>query len=437
MKLFAVLGNPVLHSKSPQLWNHAFACHGIDAHYFRLNPLTVTNAMTAIREIGLSGCNVTTPFKDDVVSQLETLDASAARLAAVNTIQAVDGRLIGYNTDAYGVVNSLKAGGRDPAGKRAVVLGAGGAARAAADGLRHAGARAVVMLNRTYAHAEQAAARLGCRAAHFETAPAELAAAELLIACISATSRVIEPAWLHPGLAVFDANYAVGSALLRDAAAAGCQIISGLHWLVHQAAPAFEMLLGENPGAAMHAALDFPVVLAPTLAARSIALIGFMGTGKTTVGKLLAELTGKRFVDTDTLIETQAGAPIPEIFARRGEAAFREIERRVFMELDLTAPHVISCGGGAILAAETRAYLQQHCLTVWLWSPLAVSLARNQQGARPLLEVADAAARARQLFTARAPLYAQTCDLMVVNDQLRPQDVAQTIYAEMCQTSRH
>ena len=433
MKLFAVFGKPVLHSKSPQIWNHAFACQGIPAHYFRINPLNADNAVRIIRELPLAGCNITTPFKGDMLECLDVIDESAELLGAVNTIRNNDGRLTGYNTDAYGVVNSLKEDLADPDGKKVVVLGAGGAARAAVYGLLRTNARDVVLLNRTYGKAVKAAERLGCRAAYFGRAQFEIQDADILISCVPSNRRIIRKHWLHEGLAVFDANYASDSVLLKDAQQAGCHVITGLNWLVHQAVPAFELFFEENPTNSMKEVLHSPVKKDTT----SIAVIGFMATGKSIIGKYLAKFTGMEWVDTDELIEQMAGKSIPEIFQESGEEGFRDLERSVFNQLDLKSGKVISCGGGAIKDPTIRSLLKQHTLVVWLWSPLATSISRIQKGTRPLLDVENIEENAKKIFAERAHMYAKCADLMFVNETLEPQMIAQKIYGEIYRTDNN
>ena len=432
MKLFAVFGNPVLHSRSPQLWNAAFKARKIDAHYFRINPLDAEHVARLIRELPLDGCNITTPFKDDMFAALDECDESVARLRAVNTIKHENGRLRGWNTDMYGAVNSLREGGIQVRGKKVVVLGAGGAARAAVYGLLNANASEIVLLNRTYEKAVVVAEQLGCRAAYASRSKTELQDADILISCIPANKRVIKPEWLHPHLAVLDANYAAHSLLLEDAATVGCHLISGLNWLTHQAVPAFENLLGVAPETEMKTTLrglfENP---SSKLNAASLALIGFMGTGKTTVGKALAELSGKEFIDTDALIEQRAGMTISEIFQQHGEAHFRAIERAVFDALDFSTGKIISCGGGAVVNEENRRRLTENAAVIWLWTELHVLLARMDTTTRPLFHVDDVEAKAKELLTRRIPIYAQTADMMIVNEKISPASLAKKIYGEV------
>jgi shikimate kinase len=146
---------------------------------------------------------------------------------------------------------------------------------------------------------------------------------------------------------------------------------------------------------------------------RNIALIGFMGAGKSTVGQSVARQLRFEFVDTDQLIEARAGLPISEIFAQKGEAAFREIEAQVVAELGERNHTVIATGGGVGANAEHLASLKQHALVVCLWVSAEVVWRRvRNQMHRPLLQVPDPQARIVQLLQERTPVYRQADVLM-------------------------
>jgi shikimate kinase len=150
----------------------------------------------------------------------------------------------------------------------------------------------------------------------------------------------------------------------------------------------------------------------------NLALIGFMGTGKSSVGQLVAAQLHFRFVDTDHLIEERAGTTITEIFARHGEAAFRDLERRVVGELSQAGGLVISTGGGLAAQPGNLDSLKQHALVVCLWaSPEAILHRVGHQTHRPLLNCADPLARIRELLAAREPFYKQADVLM--NTEMR------------------
>jgi shikimate kinase len=159
---------------------------------------------------------------------------------------------------------------------------------------------------------------------------------------------------------------------------------------------------------------------------RNVALIGFMGCGKSTVGQALARRLEFEFVDTDRLIEEQAGCSITEIFARDGEPAFRERERRVIEGLAGRDRLVIATGGGAGARPDLLASLKQHALVVWLWaSPETIWERVRHQTHRPLLQVPDPPARIRELLAAREPVYRQADVLINVEGRALRQIVAQ------------
>jgi shikimate kinase len=143
------------------------------------------------------------------------------------------------------------------------------------------------------------------------------------------------------------------------------------------------------------------------LESRSIVLVGMMGSGKSSIGKRLAQRLSLPFVDADTEIETAAAMTIPEIFATRGEAEFRAGEKRVIERILAQGPQVLATGGGAFMNAETRARIAQAGLSIWLKADPDVLMRRVRKRAnRPLLQTADPDRTLRELLTAREPTYA-------------------------------
>lgn len=141
---------------------------------------------------------------------------------------------------------------------------------------------------------------------------------------------------------------------------------------------------------------------------RTIALVGLMGVGKTSIGRRLAQRLGLPFVDADTEIEAAAGCTIEEIFERHGEAAFRDGERRVIARLLGEPPHVLATGGGAFMDQATRALMRERAVTVWLRADLELMLARvARRNNRPLLKAGAPRAVLERLIAARYPIYAE------------------------------
>ena len=149
---------------------------------------------------------------------------------------------------------------------------------------------------------------------------------------------------------------------------------------------------------------------------RTVALVGMMGAGKSSVGRRLATRLGVPFRDADSEIERAAGCPVSEIFERYGEPAFREGERKVIVRLLAEPPLVLATGGGAFIDPETRLHLKARAVTVWIKAPPEVLFARVQRrDTRPLLRTADPRGTLEKLLAVRAPIYAEA-DLTVESD---------------------
>jgi shikimate kinase len=146
----------------------------------------------------------------------------------------------------------------------------------------------------------------------------------------------------------------------------------------------------------------------PFRIAKTIALVGLMGAGKSSIGRRLAHRLTLPFIDADSEIEAAAGATIEEIFQRHGEAAFRDGERRVIARILDGPVHVLATGGGAFMDASTRTLLRARAISVWLRADIELMLARvGRRGNRPLLKSGEPRAVLEQLIAQRYPIYAQ------------------------------
>lgn len=168
------------------------------------------------------------------------------------------------------------------------------------------------------------------------------------------------------------------------------------------------------------------------LGSRAVVLVGMMGSGKSSVGRRLATRLGMSFVDADTEIETAAGMSIPEIFAERGEAEFRDGERRVIGRiLNTRAPLVLATGGGAFMNAETRARIAELAVSIWLKAEPDVLMRRvRKRSNRPLLQTADPEGTLRRMLAEREPVYA-LADLTVVSREEPHEIVVDEIVAAL------
>jgi shikimate dehydrogenase len=260
-QLCGVILHPAAHTRSPAMHNAAFAALGVDAVYlaFDVAPAGLAAALAGARALRVRQLAVSIPHKEAVIPHLDAIDATARRIGAVNTITRDGDRLLGANTDWLGVVRALERE-TELAGRDAVVLGAGGAARAAVFGLLERGAR-VRVLNRTRSRAEQVAADLGASGAGVLADLAGLACNVLVnttsVGLRNEASPVAADA-IPKDAVVLDAVYDPSrTRLLRDAEARGARGVAGKWWLVHQAAAQLELWTDrEAPIEAMADAFD-------------------------------------------------------------------------------------------------------------------------------------------------------------------------------------
>ena len=415
-KLFAVAGKPVLHSLSPEIFGRLFRAAGMNAGYFRLAAEDAPELLNAARAMGLAGVNITSPFKEAVLPFLDEVDEPGRTIGAVNGIVIRPGGFFGFNTDPAGVIGALRSGGVSPAGRNAVVLGAGGAARAAAYGLIKAGAAKVTLVNRTVERGRGVARRLGCGHCSWAESGPPLSESDICVSCVPGGRNSAVPASMKGDAVFLDAAYR-SSVPPRRGPEEGRMMIDGREWLLYQAIPSFRLFTGKEVPPSLRERSAWKGLDRVSKPKPNIALVGFSGAGKTTVGRVLAAALGYDFMDTDTLVERRSGLKIAGIFQKRGESGFRELERTVVHDTIPEARRtVFSIGGGGLGRADNRSVIERHCLVVWIWASLRTSLGRVGPGTRPLLE-GRGEARAEDLFSARLPVYARSADIAVVGER--------------------
>jgi shikimate dehydrogenase len=259
--VFGLVGHPVRHSLSPMMHGRLFESMGVDAVYvaFDVHPQRADRLADAIRTLDLRGVNLTVPFKGSILPDLDRVTRAAEEASAVNVVIQHEGFLTGYNTDGEGFCRAFEGKfGRVLGGRRALVVGAGGAGRAVAAGLADRGARSVTLLNRTAATAEAAVAHLqryfpGTR---FASAPLDADAfdrlargADLVVNCTSGAGSAVVAGFRVdrlPASAIWcDINYWMDEPpALAACKARGLGVQDGLPMLVHQGALSFELFTG-------------------------------------------------------------------------------------------------------------------------------------------------------------------------------------------------
>ena len=261
-RVCGVIGDPVAHSLSPAMHNAAFEHLRLDYVFlaFRVKAAEVENAVRGMRALGIHGLNVTMPHKNAVIAYLDEVNETARRLGSVNTILNHNGRLRGFSTDGTGALQALRQNGVELGGKKVLLLGAGGAAKAGAFALAGEAAE-VVVLNRTPEKAKDLAEalsqKLGKKVVGGSLSPRSiqehLRDADVLVNATSAgmhpfpEQSLVKPEWLKPSLAVMDMVYnPLETRLAKDAKAAGAHVVSGVEMLIYQGAASFEIWTGRK-----------------------------------------------------------------------------------------------------------------------------------------------------------------------------------------------
>jgi shikimate dehydrogenase len=403
--LYGLIGRTLGHSYSVPihraLGNEAYAL-------FPLEPEAL-GAFLARPDIG--GLNVTIPYKRDVLPYCERLDEIAREIGSVNTIvREHDGSLTGYNTDAYGLTYMAGRAGISFAGRTVVVFGSGGASLTAQYVAKHGGARAVVVVSRGGADNYDNLTR---------HADAEILINTTPLGMTPNTGELpADPARFPNCAGVLDLVYNPSqTALLFRAKELGIPCSGGLSMLVAQAKAAEELFFGR---AISNEAIE-RVLSQTAMDMQNIVLIGMPGSGKTTVGAALSRLSGRECVDLDEQIVLAAGMPIPAIFAERGEAAFRALEREQAAQWGKTSGKILVTGGGIVKDERNYYALKQNGRIYQIERD--VSLLERE--GRPLSANADLAVMLRE----RAPLYARFRDAAVTNDN-SAEEAAQNIWED-------
>ena len=245
--LYAVFGKPIGHSLSPLMHSAAFWATGYKGTYIAVEANDASQIANGIKAMGIKGGSVTIPHKTTVIPHLDEIDQTAEKIGAVNTIVNKDGKLKGYNTDSVGLVRALN-DKADLDGKEVLLMGAGGAARAAVVGIQEAGGR-VTICNRSEERGTQMADELSCNIQPFEKL-AQLKTDILINATpVGMTpnedASVVPVNILRKGMLVMDLVYnPIQTRLLKDAAGAGCDTIDGSEMFVYQGARQFELWTG-------------------------------------------------------------------------------------------------------------------------------------------------------------------------------------------------
>lgn len=398
-----LLGEKLGHSYSPQI-------HSMLADYeYELFEKSPEELEDFLKSGEFDGLNVTIPYKKAVMPYCAELSPTAAQIGSVNTIvRRSDGSLYGDNTDAFGFENLILHNGIEVKGKKALVLGTGGASVTAQAVLKNLGASEVVVISRRGEDNYENIAK------HRD---AEIIANTTPVGMYPNNGKAAVDLTQFPKLSgVLDVVYnPARTALLLQAERLGIPCAGGLYMLVSQAKRSCELFTGKSiPDSEID---RIERVLLHQM--QNIVIIGMPGSGKTTVSTMLAEKLGRKIFDTDTIVSENAGMTIPEIFAVQGEAGFRRLETEATAEVGKLSGNIISTGGGVVTVAENYELLHQNGVIVWIERDTN-KLARD---GRPISLSSDL----NELYAARLPLYERFADIKADNNG----DINDTVNAIM------
>lgn len=341
--------------------------------------------------------NVTIPYKETVMPYLDELDESAKIVGCVNTVKIENGKKIGYNTDIDGMAYLFARAGVTLKNKTVTILGSGGTSKTARALAKREGAKKVCLVSRKGEYNYDNIATLTDTEILINTTPVGMFPND--------GASAVDPA-IFPSLEfVADPVYnPLRTYITEQARKIGVKASCGLSMLVYQAIKAEEIWTGKSVAADVTEKIVFELAAQKD----NIVLVGMPSCGKTTIGRLVAEKTGKAFVDLDEEIEKREGRTVPEIFGESGEAYFREVESAVAREVLSRGGQVVATGGGTPIAEKNRYEIRKNGFVVYLTRPLD----RLETDGRPVSESEGV----KRIFSERDGIYKSVADAVVKNE---------------------
>lgn len=421
MKFYAVTGNPILHSKSPQIYNYWFHQDNIDAHYSRIAANTYDEALAIFKELRLHGMNITAPFKLDAYQNCDNINDLAEDIQSVNTIidnELINDKLIndghsiiGYNTDYLGFIDTINNLNVDLNNKKVLVIGAGNASKNILFALKDFDC-STTLINRSIDKAKALANQYKVEYASLDNINELVKECDVLINTLDSKFLQINEDCFDRQI-IFDVTYHQ-SKLLEIAKAKDLQYISGLEWLLNQAVPAYKLYT--NKQGIISQELRDEIQRERNI--DRIYLIGFMGSGKSSIGRELSKKLNYDFIDIDEMIiEEEKGrtssSSINEIFEKYGEQYFRKIETETLLKYSHCKNTIISCGGGIISQQENIDIIKRDSAVLWLYAPFDVCMDRLRNSAdRPIINNSSPE-QINALYENRKPVYFKTSDIII------------------------
>lgn len=393
-KIYGLIGNPLGHSFSPQI--HA----GLGDYTYKLFPMEESEVGKFLTEKRFEAINVTIPYKQTVMPFCDRIAPEALAIGSVNTIvKESDGSLSGYNTDYFGFSAMLKRASIEPANRKCIVLGSGGSSKTVCCVLTDMGAKSVTVISRSgennyenlYLHRDAEIIVNTTPVGMYPKNGARPIDLGDFPACVGVADLIYNPE---------------KTALILQAEERNIPHTGGLYMLVAQGARASEFFFNTK----YDDSVIEKVYREVNLKMRNVVLIGMPGCGKSSVGKALADMLERPFVDCDDYVTESEGRTPAQIITESGIERFREIESAALAELTKRSGIVLATGGGAVTIPANRAYLRQNGPVFFIERDLSL-LATN---GRPLS--AGGIERIKALYAERLPLYRALSDFTVTAD---------------------
>lgn len=411
MRYFAVVGNPILHSKSPEIYNSWFKDDNIDAHYSRIAAENINDALYLFDELKLSGINVTAPFKNKAFLSCDEVDKIASNTQSVNTIIEIDEKKYGKNTDSIGVEFALENAKIQIKDKTVCVIGAGNAGKSALEYLSSK-TNNIFLINRDNTNSREIAEKFSATYIPLSKVNLHILKFDIIVNTLSPKLLNLKFDTFKKSVVVVDAIYN-NSKLKEICKLKNITYLSGYEWLLYQAIPAYKSFTGKN--AIITSKLRRKIQTPKRF--NCIYLTGFMASGKTIIGKELAKKLKMDFYDLDEEIEKFTQKSINQIFNDSGETEFRLIESKILKSISKKNNAIISLGGGVILSESNRKIINKNSLVIWTFTSLSKTLQRlTNTSNRPLFNNSNIS-NLQNLYEKRIPLYFSISDLIINSEQ--------------------
>ncbi len=364
---------------------------------FSLKELNIDELKSFIEDNSYAGFNVTIPYKTEIIKYLDGLDDDAKEIGAVNTVVKKNGKLIGYNTDIFGMEKSFNKMGVSLKDKVVLILGTGGTSKTASTLCKKQGVKKVYKVSRKGEINYTNCYNLEDVEVIINTTPVGTYPSNF--------ERPVDLSKFKSLKAVFDVVYnPIKSSLVMQAEELSIPSLGGLYMLVSQAIGAESLWLDKE----IESEVIDEIYLTLLKEKRNIVLEGMPSCGKSTIGKEIAKRLNRQFFDTDLLIEEKTSKKPSEIIKEKGEEYFREIESLVVKEVSKNSSSVIALGGGVPLREENRKALKQNGIIIYIKRDLSLLSVTD----RPLSEKDGV----ENLYKKRKNVYEDFADFIVENN---------------------